>query len=72
MASLLYKNRLIVALADLDPVTKLWTPAVTISWRTDAHEKLHTLDSLSDSFDNRWDAEAFGLERGKLWVNDQF
>jgi hypothetical protein len=71
MASLLYKGRLIVALADLDPVTKMWTPAVTISWRT-GHEKLQTLDSLSDSFNNRWNAEAFGLEKGKLWVNDRF
>lgn len=70
MASLLYKNYLIVASASLDEATQKWTPVVFVSWRTpDGKREFHTIEASLYRFDERTDAEAFGIQLAKSWVD---
>jgi hypothetical protein len=69
MASLLYKDYLIVATADFDSATAQWVSFVTVSWKNDGRQELHTLNRLPNPFPSRWDAVAFGVEKGKAWVD---
>jgi hypothetical protein len=65
MPSLLYKDYLIVASADLNERTGRWTPSVIVSWSEDGEQKLHRLDSLATAFFRQSDAEMFGAEEGE-------
>jgi hypothetical protein len=69
MATLLYKDHLIVASADCNPADNEWIPMVTISWKNDGHQELHTLASPPNRFASRWEAEASGIEKGKTWID---
>jgi len=70
VASLLYKNYLIVATASFDENSQTWTPTVFVSWRTpDGKREFHTIESKAYRFDHRADAETFGIQLAKSWVD---
>jgi hypothetical protein len=71
MPSLLYRDYLIVASADFDEVTGRWTPSVIVTWNENGAQKLQTLDSLPIAFFRQSDAEMFGTERAKAWIDAQ-
>ena len=68
MVTLPYKTYIIVASADFDPATEKWIPTV-VCWTSDGQRKLHTFNSLLNRFTSRHEAEAFGMETAKAWID---
>jgi hypothetical protein len=73
MASCHYKNFLIVVYAVFDQVRALWTMTVDVSWDcvTD-HHGYRLLDHPDRSFEAEDEAEQWGFEIGKEWVDKRW
>jgi hypothetical protein len=69
MANLLYRNHFIIASADLDTTDGSWNLTIDISWRVDGGRQFQMLHP-SHSCNSKGDAETFGLEAGKAWVDE--
>jgi hypothetical protein len=69
MASSLYKNHLIVSSADYFAGTSEWKPWVSISWRDNGGQHLHTIHFATERFDTPAGAERFATQSGQQWVD---
>jgi hypothetical protein len=69
MANLLYRDHFIIASADLDDASGCWNLTVDISWRIDGGRQFQMLQPRH-SCKSRDEAEGFGLEAGKTWIDE--
>jgi hypothetical protein len=67
MASLVYKDHFIIALARADNGTGLWRSEVDISWKDEGGLACQLL--TGKSFQDKKEAERVGVEMGKDWVD---
>jgi hypothetical protein len=70
MAALLYKHYLIIATGQFDKA-KGWLPIVDLSWGSGPYRGSHVIQDSSRSFQTRGEAETFGVETGKAWVDER-
>jgi hypothetical protein len=70
MASLFYKNRLIIVSAQFDEDAKSWFPMVDVSWGTDGQRGSHTMTGPLYHSDTWQDAERHTIELAKAWIDD--
>jgi hypothetical protein len=71
MASLLYKDHLIVGYGVLEQATQLWIPTAIISWEAGGRRELHTITNSPERFADLKDAENFAIEMAKAWVDSR-
>jgi hypothetical protein len=69
MPHLSYKNRLIIASAQVDDITGFWIPVVEISWVTDGQRRSHTIESPSLNFARWQEAEEHLFDLAKAWID---
>ena len=69
MANVFYKDRLIVAFANLNPSSKEWSPGAEITWKSEGQRYSHTIGGLIDRFKTSDDAERFVVNLAKAWVD---
>jgi hypothetical protein len=64
-----YKERLIVAFANLNPSDKQWSPGAEITWKSEGQRRSHTIGGLTDRFKTSDDAEKFVVNLAKVWID---
>ena len=64
-----YKNYLIEAAAIHIPYSDKWTGKVKISWNENGTAKTVPFDSLPERFSSPSEAELWGLQFGKEWID---
>ena len=69
MANVFYKDRLIVAFANLNPSSKEWSPGAEITWKSEGQRYSHTIGGLIDRFKTSDDAERFVINLAKAWID---
>jgi hypothetical protein len=69
MANVFYKDRLIVAFANLNPSNKEWSPGAEITWKAEGQRYSHTIGGLTDRFKTSDDAERFVVNLAKTWID---
>jgi hypothetical protein len=69
MATVDYKNHLIVCSAKFDDATQTWLPSILITWKADNKQELHALNAVVKGFDNSQEAQALGIEVAKSWID---
>jgi hypothetical protein len=69
MAVALYKDHLVVSSAMFLPDEQQWIPSVIISWKTGNQHQFHDIKGLPDRFNGKQEAENFGMEAAKAWIN---
>lgn len=69
MANVFYKDRLIVAFANLNPSNKEWSPGAEITWKSEGQRYSHTIGGLTDRFKTSDDAERFVVNLAKAWID---
>lgn len=70
MVSLRYKDHLIVANGQFQENRKLWRPVATLSWNSDSAIAWETLNDSTVLFETAEDAEKFGVEMARAWVDE--
>jgi hypothetical protein len=70
MANLLYRDYFIMAVADFDHTGECWNLSIDISWRIDGGRRFQMLRS-SQPFKGKEQAESFGLDTGKAWIDER-
>lgn len=71
MANFLYKDHLIITLAEFDQSRGVWSARADISWRQGGRRDSHTLSGLSDrQCTTREEAEAWAVQAAKAWVDE--
>ncbi|HET8671539.1 MAG TPA: hypothetical protein VFM05_13190 [Candidatus Saccharimonadales bacterium] len=68
MASILYKNHLIVLSVEYEPRRFLWKPTATICWRLNRRQHFHILKNLLKC-SSSMEAEQMGLEAAQSWID---
>jgi hypothetical protein len=70
MAYLIYREHTIISSASQDEITQQWLPLISISWmQENGRRDVHFLtNSQALCLDFR-EAENFGLERAKNWID---
>jgi hypothetical protein len=68
MATLLYDAYLIVASSQRGETTGRWTVWVGVYWGSEGTRESKVFNSLTDTFDTKNEAEKFGLQMGKEWI----
>lgn len=71
MVSLRYKDHLIVADGQFEEDRKLWRPVATISWNSDSAVAWEILKDSVVLFETTDDAERFGVEMARAWIDEQ-
>jgi hypothetical protein len=69
MANVFYRDRLIVAFANLNPSNKEWSPGAEITWKSEGQRHSHTIGGLTDRFKTSDDAERFVVNLAKTWID---
>jgi hypothetical protein len=69
MATLLYLNYLIVTSSQFDHVKRCWDIWVSVQWHLDGTWRYKILNGPADRFKGKDEAEQFGFEIGKDWVD---
>ena len=69
MASSLYKNHLIVASTDYFAGASEWKAWVSISWRDNGRQHLHTINFTTERFDTLAGAKRFATQSAQQWVD---
>jgi hypothetical protein len=69
MANIYYKQRLIVAFANLNQSDKQWSAGAEITWKSDGQRYSHTIGGLTDRFKSSDDAERFVVNLAKAWID---
>ena len=69
MASTLYKAYLIVSAPDYNREIFEWNPWVSVCWRDDGRQHLHHIRFTHEKFKTTEEAEKFGINAGKMWVD---
>jgi hypothetical protein len=70
MAYLVYRKHTIVSSASQDEITQQWLPFISISWMKDnGRLEVHFLTNSQALCPQFREAENFGLERAKDWID---
>jgi hypothetical protein len=70
VAHLLYREHTIVSSASKDEITQQWLPFISISWKKEnGRLEVEFLTNSQALCPNFRDAEKFGLERAKDWID---
>jgi hypothetical protein len=70
MAVTLYKEHLVVSSPVFSPDENGWIPSVIISWTIGTQHQFHDIKGLPNRFDDKQEAENFGMEAAKAWVDE--
>jgi len=70
MASLLYKDHLIVGYGIFEQASQRWIPTAIISWEAGGRREVQTINS-PERFADLKDAENFAIEMAKAWVDSR-
>jgi len=65
-----YKHHLIEYFGDRLPFSDKWSGRVRISWNENGKTKLAPFDGPVKGFSSLLEAEAWGLQLGKKWIDD--
>jgi hypothetical protein len=68
MATLLYQGYLIVASSQRIETSGRWGVWVGVYWDANNERQSKVFNSLPDTFDTKKEAEKFGLQMGKEWI----
>ena len=71
MATLTYRDHLIVAGVDFSGTTRSWLAKVTISWNISGSHGIHFITKLSEHHQSADHAVNSGLADGKSWVDNR-
>jgi hypothetical protein len=70
MAYLVYRKHTIVSSASQDEITQQWLPFISISWMKDnGRLEVHFLTNSQALCPRFREAENFGVERAKHWID---
>jgi hypothetical protein len=70
MAHRVYREHTIISSAALDEITQQWLPFVSISWKSkDNRSEIQLLTNSQALRASFREAESFGLERAKDWID---
>jgi hypothetical protein len=69
MAVTLYKEHLVVSRPTLHPHEQRWIPSVIITWKVGTEHHFHDIKGLPNRFEDRQEAENFGMEVAKAWID---
>ena len=70
MAHLVYREHTIISSAAQDEITEQWLPFVSISWKSKENRtEIHLRTNSQALHANFREAESFGLERAKEWID---
>jgi len=69
LATLLYKDCLVIATGRFDKDKELWMPIVDISWHSTTGRESHTIEDSVHCFGTKQEAEAFAVEDAQAWVD---
>jgi hypothetical protein len=70
MASLLYRNFLIVSAADRDTSEAVWIPLACVHWtNSNGRRAYHFFTDIHERFDNANDAVTFGIQTAQQWID---
>jgi hypothetical protein len=72
MAALVYKEFLIIAFGMFDKEKEVWMPRVDVSWHSATGLESHTINDSVDCFGTKLEAETFGVEVAKAWIDARF
>jgi hypothetical protein len=67
----LYRDYLVVGSSQHVETTGKWSIWVGVYWSSDDTRQSKVFNSLTDTFDTQEEAERFGLEMGKEWIEKQ-
>ena len=70
MAALLYKHYLIIATGQYNKATG-WLSIVDLSWGSGPNRGFYVIDNSSRSFQTKEEAEMFGVETSKTWIDER-
>jgi hypothetical protein len=70
MAVTLYHEHLVVSSPIFHPDENRWIPSVIITWKVGTQHQFHDIKGLPNRFDDKQEAEAFGMEAAKAWLDD--
>jgi hypothetical protein len=70
MAALLYRQYLIIATGQYDNVKDIWLSIIDLSWGSGPYRGSHVINDSSRSFQTKEEAETFGVEIGKAWIDE--
>ena len=70
VARLLYRDYLIVASTDRLETTGGWTLWVGVYWSCNGEYQSKVLNSMTDTFESKHEAEKFGLQMAKEWIDN--
>jgi hypothetical protein len=68
MGIALYKDHLVVSSAKSHHDER-WIPTITISWKTGREYHFHNIGGFPQRFDHKEEAENFGMEAAKAWID---
>jgi hypothetical protein len=69
MAVTLYNEHFVVSSATLHSPDERWIPVVIIGWRVGTQYHFHDINRLPNRFDDKQEAENFGTEAAKTWID---
>jgi hypothetical protein len=69
MATLTYRDHLIVAGVDFSGSTRSWLAKVSVSWNIPGSHGIHFITKLSEHYQSADDAVNSGFAVGKSWVD---
>jgi hypothetical protein len=70
MAITLYKEHLVVSTANFHSNEHRWIPSVIISWKVGRQHHFHDIKNFPNLFgDEQQEAENFGMEAAKAWID---
>jgi hypothetical protein len=69
MAIILYKEYLVVSSATFHSDEQGWIPSIIISWKTGRRHHFHDIRGVPNRFGDKQEAENFGMEAAKAWVD---
>jgi hypothetical protein len=69
MATLVHQGYLIVASSERIETTGKWAIWVGLFWSSNGDRQREVFNSLTDTFDTKDEAEAFGLQIAKDWIS---
>lgn len=69
MPNTIYKNHLLIAVAEYNAENTCWVPKINISWRKGDNFHYHYIDGPAKLFKTEEDAIFHGFMLAELWVD---
>jgi hypothetical protein len=69
MTSERYKDHTILVHTEYDSLDKTWSANIAVIWKAQGRERVRSIRTSKNRFSTRREAEAFGIDKGKAWVN---